>query len=504
MKIGTSNIMGIAIGDREIACVQIAGGGPGRRRRARAARFDVPEGLSFAKPEELGLALKSFLASERLGAQRAIVGLPARWLIAEPRELPPTDREQALASLRLQAERISLGDDAKLIFDAAGTLGGSRPVHALLVGISQERLEGVRRFCASAGLTPVAVTATGLVVASALKDRQPEAERAVILFSHEGAELVWSSQAGPRAFRHLSGVRSVIAGGANASLQPLTAELWRAMALKSGAGSAGGRGGSVVLLGDSGFTPEDCQELSGRLGREVECTDGLRALHHIPAAASLNGQADQVATERLWPAVALAGAGMRPTGELPVNFLKPRLAPPRESRWNRTWTLGVAAAAVVVGAIGFLWWSTVAAEAEMAQLQGELDKMSEQVEVAETYVDRFNYARGYFESRPPILDGMGGLAAFFGPEDQIWTTQFTMRENGRVTLQGRAADQRSVLVLSDRLMASGKFANVQVQDMREATRGGSGRGGPTEIGFTLNFTYLGAVPAPAEEEGVQR
>src|SRR5687768_3501362 len=345
MKIRSSSLLGIAIGDRELACVQIAGGA-GRRRRARAARFDMPAELSLDKPEALGAALKHFLAEHRMGAARAIVGVPARRLIAEPREVPPTGREQALASLRLQAERISLGDDAKLVFDAAGTYGNGRAGQALLVGLSQDRLDRLKHLCTAAGVTPIAITATGLVVAECLQEREGAADRAVILFSGEGAELVWRTQQGPRAFRHLSGVRGgrgvlTAAGGSGTSLQSLSAELWRALAMGSGGatGSPAGGVGRVLLLGDSGFSAQECQDLAGQLGRQVECTDAHQALRHLPAAASLNGQADHVATERLWPAVALAGAAARGVESLPVNFLKPRLAPRPVSRWNRTMVL---------------------------------------------------------------------------------------------------------------------------------------------------------------------
>ena len=160
MTLAPSSLIGLAIGDREIACVQIAGRGP-RRSGARTARFDIPSSLSLEDAAGLGVALRRFLDEHRMTAKRAVLGVPARWLIAEARELPPTSREQALASLRLQAERIALGDDAQLVFDVAGSLGSQKPGHALLVALSQDRLERLKRMCAAADLTPTIVALLG-------------------------------------------------------------------------------------------------------------------------------------------------------------------------------------------------------------------------------------------------------------------------------------------------------------------------------------------------------
>lgn len=515
MKLAPSSLIGLAIGDREIACVQVSGGGA-RRSGARAARFDVPHGMSIDHAQALGGALRKFLDEQRMTARRVVVGVPARWLIAEPRELPPATREQALASLRLQAERIALGDDSHLVFDVAGSFGNQKAGYGLLVALSQQRLDRLRQLCAAANLSPVAITATGLVVAQSLKQT---VEQAVILFSGEGAELVWRTQEGPRALRHLSGVRSGAgAMQASAGIQPLTTELWRTVAMSAGtrtrgSGSAGSglssgvevaadnagldsadlRGAGVqriILLGDAGVSAQQCSELGKRIGREVDCMPGLTALRHLPAAESLNGQSDRVASDRIWPALALAGAAARGLGELPVNFLRPKLAPPKPARVNRTWTLAVLTAAAVVLGIGALWWQAVSAEREQAKLEGLLQDKSEAIKRAQTYVAQVSYARGYFETRPPVLDALAVLAESFGREERVWTTGFSMRDNGRGTLHGRAADQQTVLELADRLKRHPNLASVSLTETREATSSERSRDSRTEIGFVISFVYV--------------
>jgi hypothetical protein len=242
----------------------------------------------------------------------------------------------------------------------------------------------------------------------------------------------------------------------------------------------------VLLLGDSGISSDECRELADQLGRRVDCADGQQALRQMPGSASLNGQAEQVATERLWPAVALAAAGARPEA-LPVNFLRPRLAPPRVSRWNRKTVLGIIAAAVVVAGLGLLWWDAQRTETKAVQVEKALEEKKPQITAAEAYIDRVNYARGYFQTRPPALDALRDLSESFGREERIWTTSFSIREDGRGQIQGRAADQRVFLTLLNRLVEDARFRDVTVVDSREAPAS-SGRGNETV--FTLTFRFV--------------
>ena len=41
---------------------------------------------------------------------------------------------------------------------------------------------------------------------------------------------------------------------------------------------------------------------------------------------------------------------------------------------------------------------------------------------ANLLIDRFNYARGYFEARPPYLECFRELAVAFPPNEKIWVT----------------------------------------------------------------------------------
>src|SRR4051812_15825964 len=158
VNVGSSSLLGLAVGERSIVCAQLANRA-GRRVVRRLATFDLPPGATLEQPDAAGQALASFLRQHGFSATRAVVGVPARWLIATERDVPPADEEATRAMLRLQAERMSGGGDGgELLFDyvdagdgiggGARSGGGSGSAGAgkgLLVGILRRQLERVER-----------------------------------------------------------------------------------------------------------------------------------------------------------------------------------------------------------------------------------------------------------------------------------------------------------------------------------------------------------------------
>src|SRR5690242_13304528 len=117
VNVGSSSLLGLAVGDRSIVCAQLSTRA-GRRVVRRLATFDLPAGVTLDQPDAAGQAFASFLRQNGFSATRAIVGVPARWLIATERDVPPADAESTRAMLRLHAERMSgAGEGGELLFD---------------------------------------------------------------------------------------------------------------------------------------------------------------------------------------------------------------------------------------------------------------------------------------------------------------------------------------------------------------------------------------------------
>src|SRR5215471_6247668 len=95
-----SSFLGLAFNDRGIACAEVAVSGD-RRTVRRMATFVFTQELSPDKPEATGAALAAFLREKRFTSSRAVAGVPARWLLASEKDLPPADKQQARAALQL-------------------------------------------------------------------------------------------------------------------------------------------------------------------------------------------------------------------------------------------------------------------------------------------------------------------------------------------------------------------------------------------------------------------
>ena len=62
----------------------------GERYLEQAEEFQFPEGLSWEEPIPLGKALGQFLRQHRFSSNRAVIGLPAKWLLSKEVRVPPS------------------------------------------------------------------------------------------------------------------------------------------------------------------------------------------------------------------------------------------------------------------------------------------------------------------------------------------------------------------------------------------------------------------------------
>jgi hypothetical protein len=114
--------------------------------------------------------------------------------------------------------------------------------------------------------------------------------------------------------------------------------------------------------------------------------------------------------------------------------------------------------------------------------------MQPEIRDAENIATRVSFARDWYERRPPFLSCLKEVSAAFPEDGQIWASNFSIRDNRTAQsrpaqLAGRATDQRTVLTVLDRLKNNKKFADVKLQDMRDA--GGNRR----EVSFSVNFSF---------------
>ncbi len=466
-----SCVLGLAVGERAILCAQA--GVNGGATVQKLARFEL-SGDAWQNVAATGAALRAFLRQHGITATHAAIGLPARWLVAHDREVPPADEAQAGAMLRLQVERLVAADHTDVVFDYAGRPDPAQTTRVLLVGTVRQKLDQVVSLASASGLTTVGVTATALATGGLLSR---DDDRTMVMLSEHGAELVAMKQGRVHGLRHLA-----LGAGGDEEFARFASEVRRAVALSPGAGQAA----AAQLL------RWDCPQLSDRQLAELSRSAGLEpcgklmldslGVHVSPAA--LNGSLGGLAPQSFVPAVAVALSGLR-GARLPVDFLHSRLAAPRVRHITRLRVLAIAAvAAVILGLVG-LYLTVTQRESDATALQARLKAMAPDIKAAEAAVARVSLGRGYYRTRPPVLDCLGAVTMAVRDDDPLWITSFNFRDTNRGQLQGKASEQQMVLAFLDRLRGDPRFSDVQLMDMRDA--GGRSR----DIAFSIGFAFRG-------------
>jgi hypothetical protein len=448
MRIGKSTILALAMDDRQVVCAVVEAKGAVRSVK-RVARFVSSEPI-LDRPEANGQLLRAFLDDHQIHDRDGIVGVPARWVIGQEKELPPADMASATAMLRLHAERMSTADAGTLVVDVAGEIatGGAK---VLLVGMLRPQLDKIAKLFEAAKLNVRAICPTSLAFSSLI-----ESDHVLLATSPGASEMVHWAAGAARLLRPMSATEP----------QQVGIELNRMITMR-------GLGGTVRACG-----VENAPHAMGVNARSVSTADLSAQLD--PAA--LNGDAGALTDSDYLPAVALAIVGTN-VDRLPVNFVDSRLAPERQHRFGRPVILAAGAVLAVIVGLVVLWMTVQSREQEEAALFAQLELMKKDITSAETRLDRFRFGRAFFEHRTGYMDCLRQLTLAFNYDEPIWATSITLRDRGDGTLAGKSTEQRLVLALRDRLMNDASFANVQLLDMREST----GRGG--EITYSINFIY---------------
>lgn len=447
-----SSILGLAIADGRLLCGEVAARGGALRKQAV---FAPPGGFTLDRPEEMGTALREFLKHERFTATAAVVGIPARWVIAQEREVPPATPAEAAALLRLQAERLAASDASDIAFDFVGQPRSDAATRVLVVGTLRSRLTQLERMLTAAGLQLRAVTPTGLAVASSLGEGAGDAP--VLLLQGTGADVVWRTGGTPRLLQHVP----LSLNGHGKSLSMLGLELRRGLIRP-----APGAEREAVVLNASSFAMEELGDFFRSAGITARPHPSTTVGHGADTAAAV--------------AVASAAAAHA----LPADFLHSRLAAPtRRGIGRRTWW-AAAVGLIVVALAGFELIDYQMQLGELQALESHTAAIAPDVAQAEAAIARTGFGRGFYEGRPPVLDCLREVTLAFGEDPKVWATGVSFRAGAKGQLTGAATDQQAALALLERIKANGHFDDVTLIDLRDAAAARE-----REVGFTITFVY---------------
>ena len=486
--------IGLALGETSALVAEVAAVPKGRPEVRQLAEFTYPAGVTTAQPAELGAALGAFLREHKFTARSAVVGLPARWVIAKAKDVPPADPATLADLLRLQAEGEFSAEQRDLVYDYAADATAGQPKSVLLIATPRKYIDAAVAVCDAAKLTAAAVSPSALALGAAAAG--DGSSPLVVAVGTGGAEL--TTQSGPAAstLRHLRGRPAADAGGDS---KPFLGELRRTVLALPPAPA--GQSRQLVLFG----TDADVSAVTaGNLGLPVTAGD-LSTLGVSPGASDGDGSAADHGGRLFAAAVALAASAVG-DGRRAVDFLDPRLAPPKVHRVPRWAVLAaLAAIAIVVGAV-YAYRDLHHREATLAELTDHLDRTKAQKDEAAAFVTKVSFAQGWHGGNPKYLACLADLTKVIPNDRATYVTNLSIREQpkqsgtGAATpssgppplvgrLEGKTSEAPRAQAVVDRIKAVPTFSQVKLNGI---TSGSSSR--DRDVTFSVTFLYTAPKP----------
>jgi hypothetical protein len=488
-KTRQKKVLGVVLGEKSLLAAEVVAGEQSPQVK-RLAEMVYPEGISLAEPAELAKAMGHFLKDNQISSRSAVIGIPLKWIVVKPKEVPPADDATVAQLLRLEAEAEFSAELKDLVYDFTGKqVVGATSRSVLLAATPQKYIDAIETFCEGARLEALAITPSALALGSVTG---ASAKRDVMVLSvgSAGSELSSHRQAVGTSIRSLRPAPS----------QPaFLNELRRAVSTLATPGAEN----EMVLWDGAGL---DAGSLEKQLGLTVRAGD-LHSLGVDTTETGVNGQGAKFAA-----AVALALSGMSESGPA-IDFLHSRLAPPKEHRIPR-WTYAAGAAALVCIVLGILGYSDISArQQEVNDLNAKIAGRQKQVDAATDFVAKATIAQYWHSGDFRYLNCLRDIESIIPEDGQTYATSLEVKAKSPslntaqnqpgqpplmptgdermlfATLQGHTANMESVTALVDRMHRKPDvFKDVSIGPGAKVPR-------TQEWLFSITFGYVPPKPA---------
>jgi hypothetical protein len=493
-KTRIKKVLGVVLGEKSLLTAEVAIVDDAPQVK-RLAEMVYPEGITLAQPVELAKAMGHFLKDNEFGSRQAVVGIPLKWIVVKPKEVPPTDDATVAQLLRLEAEQEFSTELKDLVYDFAseaqnGEAAANRGNRSVLLAATPKKyIDAIEAFCEGARLKLMSIMPSALALGR-VTGESVKRDVMVLSVGSAGSELSSHRQAAATAIRSLR----------PATPQPaFMNELRRAVSTL--ASPSGDR--EMVLWDGAGLNADN---LGKQLGLTVT-TGELRSLGVDTSQAGINGQGAKFAA-----AVALALAGMSEAGPA-IDFLHSRLAPPKQHRIPR-WAYMAAGAALLLIVGGIMCYSDLSDEEQkVADLNAQINTQQKQVDAATDFVSKAKLAQYWHAGDPRYLLCWRDLENVIPDDHETYaisveikaqTPSLDLDKNAPgatpatpgqaaatddkrslfVTLQGHTLNMVNVTALVERMHKNpDQFRNVQIGSGQKVPRS-------NEWLFTIQYDYV--------------
>jgi len=467
--LGTQTILGLAIDEFGIIVAEVRIR-PGLPEVRRVGQWSFEEKLNSDNAKDLGQKLRQFLRTNHFSSKQAVIGIPAKWIVAKGIIAPPASPDVLAGILNIQAERAFSLNASELIFDYCGRTSATEKSEVLLLAARRQIIDQIRELAMAAGLQVRSMTVSALAFGKILSEAGPEHRYG--LYARPSYCEFWTQANGsPRSIQHVT-----IGTSANWA-ELLVPTIQRLILLSSEQNQSPPY--HITAYNGCGLSDKIIDRLNEQLTSQITVTDGgARLLSGVLISPDHPEEAQSIAAV----AVAMTAVG---TDKPPVDFLNPRIGLKKTSSRKpiMVWAsiIGVACL-VTLGAVLADWQAD---RRDIATYEQQLELMSEDITAAREIVDRISYASSWTTQEPVFLNCLRELTLAFPEEPVIWATNFRLSENAGAALVGKAVDEESFYEVLDKIKQHKAFSNVQMIHIRDAGRNSR------EKEFAVNFEFRG-------------
>jgi hypothetical protein len=462
--------VGLALEDNAILAADV------RREKGRfivssTKSFPFPEGADLKDPEKLGRALGEFLRENRFSARKAIIGIPAKWLMIREKIIPGVSKGSIIGVLKIHAEREFSLSPEELALDYTGLAAEDKSNRIFLLAMLRGNMDKAILAVRWAGLDVLSVTVSSIVLFSMIRANMfAPVPRYFLYIRKDYAEFLARDGEQTVDVKHIQRDLKAEPGA-------FVTELRRIMANYSNAAFKDGSEQLLIWNASGDPAREELKAMAEALPSYVKCVEGNRQSF----AGKLDLPAGQDAD--IFIAPAMLARTFNSADPFFIDFLHSHLNVKQgHIKKNQVvWAFSVAAGvAVIFLALFFLWR---AENKEIAQLKAALNGKGADVSATKDIIQKLKLSGGWYTERPRILDCLNALTAAFPEEGSIWVTSLALTQEMAGVITGRATNESSIISILDQLKGNPLFSDVQMIYLQNS--GGASQ----EVSFSMNFSY---------------
>ncbi len=388
--------------------------------------------LESPEPAAVIETLRTGLAERGYGKQPVLLAIGRGKAELRQLKLPPIPLAELPEVVRFQATRDFATSGDRAITDFVPSRISDDQVEVVAAALDPQQLDQLKKVSEGAGLEVQRVALRPLSAAALFAAQQPTAGEVVLIdLLADDADIVVLREGQARS------VRSVrLAGDPGPRSKLLAGEVRRSLMACRTASDDSENARRLLIWGKAAVHAEDVRVLAEQSGSSVETIDPL----DLVELDSKLRAAPPEHSGRFAPLIGLLQVD-EAGSDLMLDFLNPRKPPePRNDR-ARYALFGSLAAAVVL-LIGYLVWNNLSQrDTQIADLQAQLDAMSETVELSEAQVAKVAKVDEFLSGNVVWLKEIRRVAEEMPPSDQAILTSLAAMVpprsgGGQLTLAG--------------------------------------------------------------------